>query len=143
MHGCDPGIKLNNHFNVDKLPFIDRKNKSKISAVAGLMNNSGRKIVKLDSPFSENFNAETVNKHPAIYNPSVLNNQTEHPKKNNLKEKKENVNEKTKTSIKKNDSKRTKTNGKFLFIQKFLEKQKRKKVKKISNFIQIKSILII
>jgi hypothetical protein len=83
-YGCDPGIKLNNHFNVDKLPFINRKNKNKISAVAGLMNNKSKKAVKLDSPFSENFNVEPLNQHPSSVNP--LNNNS-HKMKDEKKQK--------------------------------------------------------
>ncbi len=113
MHGCDPGIKLNNHFNVDKLPFMNKKNKTKISAVAGYMNNAGKKTVKLDSPFSENFNVESVNKHSAILNPNFQSNQSEPNKNNILKEKKENQFDKNQSFNKKDEKNNSKINGKL------------------------------
>ncbi len=113
MHGCDPGIKLNNHFNVDKLPFMNKKNKTKITAVAGYMNNAGKKTVKLDSPFSENFNVESVNKHSAILNPNFQSNQSEPNKNNILKEKKENQFDKNQSFNKKDEKNNSKINGKL------------------------------
>jgi hypothetical protein len=113
MHGCDPGIKLNNHFNVDKLPFMNKKNKTKITAVAGYMNNAGKKTVKLESPFNENINVESVHQHPAIFNPCFQGNKLEPNKNNILKEKKENRIEKNQSFNKKEEKSNTKINGKI------------------------------
>jgi len=95
LHACDPGIKLSNQINIEEIPRGQKKNKainsSKISAAASLMNNKngGKRKVKLDSPFSENFQMETVNHHPVSYNKDIFEKKAKDEKKG--KRKKENA----------------------------------------------------
>lgn len=85
QHACDPGVKLNNHFNVDKLPFMNKKNKCKISSVVGLMNNINKKVIKLDSPFNENDKIVSINEHPVSFQINCEDNKVESGKKKETK----------------------------------------------------------
>lgn len=72
---------------------MKKKSKNKISAAAGLMNNkwTNKKIVKLDSPFSDDFKMESMNQHPSSVNPMIKNNQ-KHEEKKEIKKEKANLN---------------------------------------------------
>jgi len=90
LRECDPETKLSNQASIHQVP--QKKNKaskpSKISAAVSLMNsnNAGKMKVKLDSPFSENF--EMVNHHPVSYNRDVYEKKAN---EKDVKKKKENI----------------------------------------------------